>query len=235
VTFSWRPASAGLVLCLAVSIIARAPGPVQASVAAPIEGCTGDQTAALEDAIIAARALAGSAATYLEGVSMEQRRFDAPYETWFGAYDAWRYGHVIANYRAIEATLAPASTRFRCGCPSTAAGLQIEVEQGVAPVISVCEGFWLAPPSGGRSRAGALIEAASRLSGSGGAEPLAVTQIQSTTLAGQRPADAIRNAAAYRFFAEEEKDAGVEHLPAALALVLLILLAEGYRRTRAGA
>ncbi|MDP3938894.1 MAG: M35 family metallo-endopeptidase [Deltaproteobacteria bacterium] len=215
---------------LSVALLLAAPAPSLAQgAAAPFTGCSASESTDLENAIIAARALAGSAATYLEGVSEDQRRFDAPYETWFGAYDGWRYGRVIANYRAIEGGLAPASTTFSCDCPSTAAGEEVHVAQGGGG-IAVCKGFWLAPVSGGRSRAGALVQAASQLPGPGGAQLLAATQIESTTLAGQRPSDALRNAATYRYFAEEKKDAGAEHLPAALALILLIVAVQGFRR-----
>ncbi len=218
---------------LSAALLLAAPTPSLAQGgAAPFAGCSASESTDLENAIIAARTLAASAATYLEGVSEDQRRFNAPYETWFGTYDGWRYGRVIANYRAIEAGLAPASTKFGCECPSTAAGEEIHVVQGGGG-IAICKSFWLAPESGGRSRAGALVQAASRLPGPGGARLLAATQIESTTLAGQRPADALRNAATYRYFAEEKKDAGAEHLPAALALILLIVAVQGFRRLRA--
>lgn len=201
--------------------------------AGPFAGCSASERADLETAIAGAVKLAGDAAAYLEGVAEDQRRFNAPYETWFGSYDTWRYGRVAANYRAIETTLASAGTRYRCGCPTLAAGLEVNAAPGPPAEIQVCKAFWSAAPSGGRSRAGSLIQAASALPGTGGAEALAASQLEATTLAGQRPADAIRNAATYRYFAEEEKEAGAEHVAGALGLILLLLLGEAYRRARA--
>lgn len=227
---SWRRPARLLAGVAAAALLAGPPAGRAGAESAVLADCPPAEAADLERAIAAGRDLARGAADYLEGVAETQRRFDAPYQTWFGSYDAWRYGRVIANYRAIADALAPGATDFRCGCPPVATGLETEVEQGTGRGIAVCKSFWMAPEKGGRSRAGALVEAASRLPGAGGARLLAPSQIQSTTLAGQRPEDAIRNAPTYRFFAEEEKSAGLVLLPGALALVLVILLGARFRR-----
>lgn len=195
--------------------------------------CAGTQEAEAVEALQNARALAGSASAYLAGVAESQRVYDAPYATWFGAYDGWRYRKVLSNFEAIGSALDRETLSIACTCGTHALGDEYTLDQKEAYAISLCSKFWAAPPTGWKSRAGAIVEAMSRFNAVVGAKVKAPTQIESMTLASEKPADAIQSASSYRYFAEEEKTAGAEHLALAVTLILLLLLGEHLRRGRA--
>ncbi len=194
--------------------------------------CAGAQEGKAVEALENARALAAGAAAYLAGVADAQRVYDAPYATWFGAYDGWRYRKVLANFEGIVSALDRETINFSCTCGTHALGDEYTLDPKSAYAISLCSNFWAAPPTGGKSRAGAIVEAMSRFKMVIVAKAKAPSQIESMALASEKPANAIQSASNYRYFAEEEKTAGTEHLPFAIILILLLLLAARRKAVR---
>ena len=223
-----------LSLCAGTLLIALFIVPVFPAQAAPpvFTECTGAQEAEAVEALQNARAMVADSAAYLAGVADAQRVYDAPYATWFGAYDGWRYRKVLANFGAIGSALDRESLSISCTCGTHALGDAYTLGPKKSYAISLCSNFWAAPLRGGKSRAGEIVEAMSRLDAVVGAKVKAPTQIESMTLASEKPAEAIQSASNYRYFAEEEKTAGTEHLLPAVMLILLLLLGERLRRRR---
>ena len=215
-----------LSLCAGTLLVALFIVPVFPVRAAPpvFSDCAGAQEAEALEALENARALVADSAAYLAAVEDSQRVYDAPYVTWFGAYDGWRYRKVLANFEAIGSALDLETLSISCTCGTQAPGTEYKLGPKKAYGISLCSNFWAAPPTGGKSRAGAIVEAMSQFKPVVGAKAKAPTQIESMTLASEKPTDAIQSASNYRYFAEEEKEAGTEHLALAVILILLLLL-----------
>lgn len=222
---------------LVLLILIAAPAGAQQGVGtggAMFSNCSDEQKVELSDALSHAQAIAASAHEYLEAVGEDQRSFDEAYMTWFGSYNAWRYSKVSTSFSKIHTALAGQSVAFECGCGPDAAGRELVPGTSDSNKIGVCDDFWSAPLSGFNSRGGALVGAVSQLGGTAGAEDLASNSMLSMKLATEDPVKAIQNAESYRFFAEQEKEAGGEKLLLAVPLGLLLLLGVRIGRARGG-
>ncbi|MFQ5458937.1 MAG: M35 family metallo-endopeptidase [Myxococcota bacterium] len=212
---------------IALLILPAAP----AGAAQPaFKDCSGDQQTEISQALANARTLATRSAAYLRGVEKPQRSYDGPYATWFGAYDAWRYTRVIAQFDTLKRALAEETIRFDCTCATHALGDEYVLDPDKPYDVSLCSVFWERPLAGANSRAGAVLEAMSRFTAVLGAAETGGSQSESMALATENPSEAIKAAPNYRHFAEEEKEAGGEHLAGALALIALLLLVARARR-----
>lgn len=187
------------------------------------ENCSDVQKIDLSDALSKALSIAGTSRDYLEAVEENQRTFDEAYFAWFGVYNSWRYTKVTANFGKIHSTLEAQNVTFSCGCGPDAGVRDVQVDPARPNHIKVCDSFWTRPLSGLNSRSGAVVGAVSRFAGVAGSEELSTSSMLAMKMAEDDPVQAIKNAQSYRYFAEQENEAGIEHLLVSIPLLLVLL------------
>jgi len=175
--------------------------------AAADNGCDASQQADLATALPAGTGLARDAQTYLESVAVPDRPSDARYRTWFGAYDAGRYGTVANRYDEIV-TAAEGSLTFDCTGTGSCGGVTVSCDPGdyaftcaggAGATIWLCGGFWNAPPTGEDSQAGTIVH---ELSHWFGTDDHSYGCPSCQQLADDDPPEAVTNADNCEYFAE---------------------------------
>jgi peptidyl-Lys metalloendopeptidase len=170
-------------------------------------GCDATQQRTLEVALPNARALASGSKTVLDGVPPSSRPSFARYITWFGVYDAARYGSVTGRYGSI-ATAAAGDVKFDCTGRGVCGGIAASCNPndfaftcsgGAGATIWPCSAFWRAPASGRDSQAGTIVHELSHWYGTGDHK---YGCSDCKALAGSDPARAVLNADNVEYFAE---------------------------------
>jgi peptidyl-Lys metalloendopeptidase len=159
-------------------------------------GCSISQQTSLVDARNSASTYAKNAVTYFSA-----NKQGARYTTWFGAYDASRYGAVSTHFGNISYVLDNASPMtFDCTC--TDANIYAYVYPNLPYTLYLCGAFWGAPATGTDSKAGTLIHETSHFTVVAGTQDYAYGQTGAKNLAISNPAKAIMNADSHEYFAE---------------------------------
>lgn len=124
---------------------------------------------------------------------------DPQYTTWFGAYNANRYGAVRSNFLNIRDALNNATVNFNCSCN---ASYYAYVYANQPYEIFLCNAFWSAPATGTDSKAGTLVHEMSHFIVVAGTQDYVYGQSAAMSLAMSNPAQAIANADSHEYFAE---------------------------------
>ncbi|HEX4955831.1 MAG TPA: M35 family metallo-endopeptidase [Thermoanaerobaculia bacterium] len=170
-------------------------------------GCSVGQQAALATAVPAGGGLATAAQSYLDNVPVPSRPNDTRYRTWFGTYDATRYGTVSGRYGQIAAAAAGNLT-LNCTGAGQCGGQPVTCDPGdfaftcaggASQTIWLCSGFFAAPATGYNSQAGTIVH---ELSHWYGTRDNAYGCRNCQSLASSDPVQAVANADNCEYMAE---------------------------------
>ena len=156
--------------------------------------CTTSQQSLLVKARTDASTYTAGAQSYLQTNKDGQR-----YTTWFGLYDATRYGTVTTHFNSIDTAMDNAAVAFDCSCKKP---YYAYVYPNQPYKIFLCKVFWTAPATGTDSKAGTLIHEMSHFNPVASTNDWVYGQTGAMTLAKTSPAKAITNADNHEYFAE---------------------------------
>ena len=156
--------------------------------------CTEDQQAILLDARAAASNLAADSENYLLAGIQGLR-----YTTWFGVYDAARYGTATTHFIAISDAMDNAGITFNCKCKQPYFAY---VYPSDPYKIYVCKVFWQVSLTGTDSQAGTLIHEMSHFDVVAATDDYVYGQTGAMELAITNPENAVNNADNHEYFAE---------------------------------
>jgi peptidyl-Lys metalloendopeptidase len=159
-------------------------------------GCSATQVTDIGKAIVAARNYSDGAKGYLAANNTGPR-----YTTWFGAYDASRYGTASQHFVAINNAMQQTGNQIKinCGCNQSYYAYVYPTKHYE---IFVCRAFWSAPNTGTDSKAGTLVHEMSHFNVVAGTDDHVYGQTGAKSLAISDPAKAIDNADSHEYFAE---------------------------------
>lgn len=157
--------------------------------------CTSTQQSLLATARSEASNYSTGALDYLSAGKTGNR-----FITWFGQYDATRYGTVTAHFSAISNAMDTKPVTFDCSCKKN---YYAYVYSNKPYVIYLCKVFWnVAPMTGTDSKAGTLIHEMSHFSVVASTLDYVYGQSGAINLALTKPDNAIKNADNHEYFAE---------------------------------
>ena len=172
-----------------------APPAAQAAKSLAFVRCTASQSTAITQAVTDAGTLSGGALSYLTAGTTGTR-----YTTWFGSYDAGRYGAVQSHFSNLNSVFNTAAITVDCSCKRKT--VYAFVTKSNPYYITVCGAFWTAPPLGTDSKAGTLIHEVSHFTIVADTDDWAYGQTNARALAISDPVKAIDNADSHEYFAE---------------------------------
>ena len=187
----WTSGRAALPQALVPQGIDPAVGPIVYTGA-----CTASEQTDLATAAAEASTYATKAKRYLKAMAGGTAR----YTTWFGAYDATRWGTVKQHYGKIDSAFKQQTLTLDCSCSDN--GVYAYVYPNAPYKIYLCGAFWSAPMKGTDSKAGTLIHEMSHFTVVAGTKDHAYGQAAAKALALSDPAKAIANADSHEYFAE---------------------------------
>ena len=160
--------------------------------------CNQSQRAAIGIALGSATSYAQSASAYLNRISSGTPR----YTTWFGAFSTSRLKTLRQRFTNLKNSLAQTQpdTTFDCGTCTDESAYVYEYPNSLRTYL--CRGFWTAPNTGTRSRAGILIHVATHSTMVAGTHDWVHGHSAAKNLAKSNPSKALDNADNYEFFAE---------------------------------
>lgn len=156
--------------------------------------CTTSQQSTLLTARSTASTYTADAVLYLQTGKQGLR-----YTTWFGVYDALRYGTVTTHFASIDTAMDTAPVTFNCGCKKK---YYAYVYPNQPYAIYLCKVFWTAPMTGTDSKAGTLIHEMSHFNLVASTTDWVYGQTNAKNLAMTSPAKAVTNADNHEYFAE---------------------------------
>lgn len=167
--------------------------------------CNSTQVTQINQALTIAEQISITARDALNNAPVDQRASAERYLEWFGAYSEARYETVRSGMQKITDALINQRIGFDCTC-------NIDGRENVFAFVftndpfnmNVCPVFFLTTPAGTDSRAGTIIHEISHFNVVAGTDDFssALNQSGSRSLANSNPANAIRNANAFEYFAE---------------------------------
>ncbi len=190
-----------------VTLPARGTGEATTQAGLSYTGCTASQQATLGVAVPAGGGLATNSQTYLNNVPAKDRPTDRRYATWFGTYDAGRYGTVSGRYGQIAAATAGTLT-LNCSGSGSCGGHTVTCDPGdfaftcaggAGQTLWLCSAFFAAPATGYNSQAGTIVH---ELSHWYGTDDHAYGCAACQALAASDPVQAVGNADNCEYMAE---------------------------------
>lgn len=167
--------------------------------------CNATQRAQIDQALTIAERIANVAARDLAAAPIDQRPNARRYTEWFGAYTAGRYDNVSRGMSRIASALSNNRIGFDCACNiSNRENTFAFVFKNDPFNMNVCPVFFRVTPSGTDSRSGTIVHEISHFSVVANSDDFssALDQRGSRNLALSNPNNAIRNANAFEYFAE---------------------------------
>lgn len=163
-------------------------------------GCSATQIQAINMTFMKATQLASLASEALQLAPPAKRSQTVRYTEWFGNYAESRYSHVSQAYAKINNVLK--NKTLTAYCPNDCSNYYAYVYPAFPDKIFFCGGFWKAPESGTRCKAGVVIHEVSHFNAVAGTDDIAYGKDGAKNLARNKPDKAVRNADNYAFFAE---------------------------------
>jgi peptidyl-Lys metalloendopeptidase len=193
--------------------------------------CSDSQENIISSSDAAATLSTAFAYSHLNNLTADQRKTDADYKTWYGAYDDGRYTKVLNNWNTINNTFTNQAVTYNCSQASCQNSWYAYVYPGGALEVFLCPQFWNAPDTGTDTKFGTIIHEVSHEVA--GTKDHAYGVSNCKNLASNDPVKAVENADCYEYFAESHKiTIGPENLILPLMLVCILVFVEGYRRYR---
>lgn len=185
--------------------------------------CSALQTDQINQALAIAEQIGLQASRALNDAPVAQRPSAARYREWFGAFDTSRYESVRLGMARIASALVNQRIGFDCTCDIPGRDRVFAFVRANDPFnMNVCPVFFRVLPSGTDSRSGTIIHEVSHFTIVAASADFdsALDQRGSRALANSSPANAIRNANAFEYFAENTP---FLPMPGPLAAVDLVL------------
>lgn len=159
-------------------------------------GCSANQIALNNQAVLTARTYAENAKGYLNSNATGAR-----YTTWFGAYLNTRYTTAQQHFAAIDNAMdqTGGQVTINCGCADNYYAYVIKNQHYQ---IFVCNAYWSAPLVGTDSKAGTLIHELSHFTVVTDTDDHAYGHTLAKNLAISNPTQALDNADSHEYFAE---------------------------------
>ena len=169
--------------------------------------CTAQQTNQINEALGIAERISITAINDLNNAPVDKRASARRYREWFGAYSASRYQTVSRGMSKISSALVNRQIGFDCGCndPNVDRNSTFAYVYSNDPYyMNVCSVFFRTTAAGTDSRAGTIIHEISHFNVVAGSDDFqsALDQSGSRNLANTNPNNAIKNANAFEYFAE---------------------------------
>ena len=193
------------------------------------ENCSASQQSIIDSALTSAERIANESSRALRDAPVALRPSSERYVEWFGAFSSARYAQVESGMARIASATSNQTIGFDCDCTN---------QPGVNPAntfafvftndafnMTLCDVFFRVPREGTDSQSGTIVHEISHFNVVASTDDFssALDQRGSRNLARSSPANAIRNANAFEYFAENTPflSIAVPTTPADLTLVNL--------------
>ena len=172
------------------------------------ENCSASQQSVIDSALTSAERIANESISALRNAPVALRPNAERYLEWFGTYSASRYAQVESGMARIASATSNQTIGFDCDCTN---------QPGVNPAntfafvftndpfnMTLCDVFFIVPREGTDSQSGTIVHEISHFNVVASTDDFssALDQRGSRSLANSSPANAIRNANAFEYFAE---------------------------------
>lgn len=167
--------------------------------------CSTVQRDQINQALAIAERIGIQASQDLNDAPVDQRPSAQRYREWFGVFEASRYESVRRGMANIASALVNQRIGFDCTCDIPGRDRVFAFVRANDPFnMNVCPVFFRVSPSGTDSRSGTIIHEISHFTIVAASDDFssALDQAGSRALANSSPANAIRNANAFEYFAE---------------------------------